>query len=65
MRYKVVITSTEDEIVEVEATSETEAREKALSGEFSEVTYQDNYNFFGEWSISSVEEIECKSTVRN
>tara|TARA_R110000787_G_C13155046_1_gene418989 strand:- start:369 stop:560 length:192 start_codon:yes stop_codon:yes gene_type:complete len=60
MRYKVVITSTEDEIVEVEATSETEAREKALSGEFSEVTYQDNYN----WSISSVEEIECKSTVR-
>tara|TARA_R100001530_G_C4279477_1_gene145202 strand:+ start:73 stop:243 length:171 start_codon:yes stop_codon:yes gene_type:complete len=51
-KYKVIITSTQEEEVEVEATSEEEARDTALSGEFLEVVSQDSYN----WDISSIEE---------
>ena len=51
-KYKVIITSTQEEEVEVEATSEEEARDKALTGEFEEILSQDVYD----WNIDCIKE---------
>ena len=41
-KYQVTLTTTQEEVVEVEATSEKEARKKALDGEHGEVLYQED-----------------------
>ena len=49
-KYQVTLTTTQEEVVEVEATSEEEARKKALDGEHGEVLYQEDDG----WTVSSV-----------
>ena len=51
-KYQVTITSTQEEVVEIEATSEEEARDKALTGEFEEILSQDVYD----WNIDCIKE---------